>query len=152
VNFPTEHTDYGYLTILKTDHHPGLQVLSPQEEWINVPIMKNTFIVNLGDQLEIATKGLLKATPHRVSLQRYGDRLSWPFFFDPGWESKLKPVSLEESTVLKEWIESGGSSTRKPGKRWDGKDLLEQCPFMTYGEYLMDKVSKCFPSLFNKVV
>ncbi|XP_021968121.1 probable iron/ascorbate oxidoreductase DDB_G0283291 [Folsomia candida] len=147
-----EHTDYGFLTILKTDHHPGLQVLSPDQTWIDVPPIKDTFIVNLGDQLEIATQGFLRATPHRVKIQRSGDRLSWPFFFDPDWDVKMRAVAVDESRVLKEWIRNGGSKNRKPGQRWDGMDLHQNPESVTYGEYLMNKVSKCFPELFSSVL
>jgi isopenicillin N synthase-like dioxygenase len=147
------HTDYGFLTILKTDDHPGLQILNPNGNWIDAPPNNNAFIVNLGDQLEIATKGFLKATPHRVKIQRDGDRLSWPFFFDPDWEVGLSPVKLEDSRILRQWIEHGGHKNRKPGKRWDGKDLLiSTSKSVTYGEYLMGKVSKCFPELFDSVL
>jgi len=44
------HTDYGSLTILKPDNAPGgLQVLSKDGAWIDVPTLPGTFIVNLGD-------------------------------------------------------------------------------------------------------
>jgi len=146
-----EHTDYGFLTILKTDDSSGLQILSPELEWIDAPPITGTFIINLGDQLEVATKGLLKATPHRVKIEREKDRLSWPFFFDPGWDVILDPVSPEESPIIKKWLADGGTNLRKPGKRWDGQDILVRTKSITHGEYLMSKVSKCFPQLFDKV-
>ena len=44
------HTDYGSLTILKPDNAPGgLQVLSKEGAWIDVPTLPGTFVVNLGD-------------------------------------------------------------------------------------------------------
>eukprot|EP00939_MAST-03C_sp_MAST-3C-sp1_P005466 g5466.t1 len=65
-----EHTDYGYLTILKVDDEDGkdcggLQIKSDQGRWIDVPKISNAFVVNLGDALEASTGGLLRATPHR---------------------------------------------------------------------------------------
>src|SRR5207237_9485436 len=44
------HTDYGSLTILKTEDRPGgLQVRSPEGAWLDIPIVDGTFIVNIGD-------------------------------------------------------------------------------------------------------
>lgn len=71
-----EHTDYGYLTILKQDGVGGLQAKTPQRTtrggkdktemvWVDVPPMPNTFVVNLGDALQHNTGGLFLATTHR---------------------------------------------------------------------------------------
>ena len=46
-----EHSDYGMLTLLRTDQQPGLQILS-QGQFIDVAPKQGTFIVNLGDMLE----------------------------------------------------------------------------------------------------
>ena len=45
------HSDYGMLTLLKTDEHPGLQIWSGGR-FVDVPPRPGTFIVNLGDMLE----------------------------------------------------------------------------------------------------
>jgi len=42
------HTDYGSLTILKSDS-AGLQVKTRDEVWVDVPHITDSFIVNLGD-------------------------------------------------------------------------------------------------------
>lgn len=47
------HTDYGMLTILATDHVPGLQLRDRgSHEWMDVPPAPGLFIINLGDMLE----------------------------------------------------------------------------------------------------
>ena len=44
------HTDYGSLTILKTENKPGgLEVQTRQGNWAPVPIIPGTLIVNIGD-------------------------------------------------------------------------------------------------------
>jgi hypothetical protein len=45
------HTDYGMLTLLRTDDVPGLQI-HVGGRWLDVPPLPGCFIVNLGDMLE----------------------------------------------------------------------------------------------------
>lgn len=98
-----EHTDYGYLTILNQDDSGGLQVKVTQsvtdesnktnnsKVWVDAPPIPNTFVINLGDALEHATAGLLRATPHRVQQRRGAvqNRISMPYFFDPCFDCPM---------------------------------------------------------------
>ena len=43
------HSDWGSLTILYHDGKPGLQILSPEGQWEDVPAVAGSFVVNLGD-------------------------------------------------------------------------------------------------------
>lgn len=52
------HSDYGMLTILKTDEHPGLQIWSGGR-FVDVPPRSGTFIINLGDMLERCNMAVL---------------------------------------------------------------------------------------------
>jgi len=130
-----EHTDYGLLTILKQDNNGGLQVKS-KGEWIDAPPIENTFVCNIGDMLDRMTGGLYKSTPHRVKNTSGKNRLSFPLFFDPSFDAEVKPISgLGFSTDFSD--------------RWDGEDVYRfNGP---YGDYLIKKVSKVFPKLFNKI-
>lgn len=46
------HTDPNLITILLQDHVPGLQVLR-NGKWIALNPVPNTFIVNIGDQMQV---------------------------------------------------------------------------------------------------
>ena len=84
-----EHTDYGLLTILADDGTPGLEVRT-RDGWTPVEPVEGGFVCNLGDMLERMTAGRYRSTPHRVRPPTGGpDRLSCPFFFDPGWDVEV---------------------------------------------------------------
>jgi len=57
-----------------------------------VPPLKDHFVVNIGDILELWTHSIYKATPHRVKNKANGRRYSIPFFFDPNWGVTLERI------------------------------------------------------------
>lgn len=57
----------------------GLQVLSKSGDWIDVPAVPGTFVVNIGQTFEVITNGVCPATTHRV-LSGPAERYSVPFF------------------------------------------------------------------------
>ena len=86
------HTDFGCLTILAQDEIGGLQVQTREGEWIDVPKLEGSFVVNVGDMLSRYTNGLLRSTPHRVINKSGKERLSCPFFFDPHTNAVVQPL------------------------------------------------------------
>lgn len=134
-----EHTDYGLLTILKQDSIGGLQVKS-QGEWIAAPPIENTFICNIGDMLDRMTGGLYRSTPHRVLNASGKSRLSFPLFFDPGFDTYPKKIEGLEKTDF----------TDDQQERWDKASVhtFEG----TYGNYILGKVAKVFPTLGEDVI
>lgn len=86
------HTDFGCLTILAQDEIGGLQVQTREGEWINVPKLEGSFVVNVGDMLSRYTNGLLRSTPHRVINKSGKERFSCPFFFDPHTNAVVQPL------------------------------------------------------------
>lgn len=59
----------------------GLQALNKAGDWIDVPCVPGTFVVNIGQAFEVATNGVCKATTHRVVIQTgSAERFSVPFF------------------------------------------------------------------------
>lgn len=77
------HKDSAFLTLLLVERERGLQV-ERNGEWIDAPPLPNTFIINIGESLELASNGYLRATVHRVVTPPAGtDRLSVAFFPGP---------------------------------------------------------------------
>ncbi|MEU6411468.1 2-oxoglutarate and iron-dependent oxygenase domain-containing protein [Microbispora sp. NPDC046933] len=131
-----EHTDYGLLTLLLQDGNPGLQVHTARG-WIEAPPIPGTLVCNIGDMLDKLTGGLYRSTPHRVRNSTGRGRLSFPFFFDPGWDCEVPPLP--------------SLPAREGGRpRWDGLDLRAFTG--TYGDYLTAKVAKVFPWLGDRVL
>ncbi|MBL1376328.1 isopenicillin N synthase family dioxygenase [Zobellella iuensis] len=75
------HKDAGFLTFLLQDRQRGLQVEVEPGRWIDAVPLEGTLVVNIGELLELATDGYLRATTHRVLAPPSGeDRLSVAFF------------------------------------------------------------------------
>jgi isopenicillin N synthase-like dioxygenase len=91
------HRDAGVLTLLLAEPgSQGLQVRPGRNGggWIDVPARDGAFIVNIGELLELATSGYLRATEHRVNLRHAADRISVPYFFNPRLDAQLPALSL----------------------------------------------------------
>jgi isopenicillin N synthase-like dioxygenase len=84
------HTDYECFTLLKPTA-PGLEVLNGAGEWVDVPPVPDTFVVNVGDMLELWTNGAYVATSHRVRKVRQ-ERYSFPLFFNVDYHTEVKPL------------------------------------------------------------
>ncbi|MFE6129205.1 isopenicillin N synthase family dioxygenase [Streptomyces sp. NPDC056437] len=89
------HKDYGFLTLLRQDSVGGLQVEREDGVFHDVPPMPGAFVVNLGELLEVATDGYLKATHHRVvSPPGATERFSVPFFYNPRLDARVEPLAF----------------------------------------------------------
>jgi isopenicillin N synthase-like dioxygenase len=75
------HHDTGFITVLAAGPTPGLQVQNPDGDWIDVPIVPDSFVVNLGEMLQAITGNFLVATPHRVITAE--PRMSAGYFHGP---------------------------------------------------------------------
>ncbi|WP_159869094.1 MULTISPECIES: isopenicillin N synthase family oxygenase [unclassified Raoultella] len=75
------HKDSGFLSFLLQDEQKGLQVEVSPGCWIDAIPLAGSFVVNIGELLELATNGYLRATVHRVvSPPADQQRLSIAFF------------------------------------------------------------------------
>jgi isopenicillin N synthase-like dioxygenase len=84
------HTDYECFTLLKPTG-PGLEVLNGAGEWIDVPPIAGTYVVNIGDLLELWTNGAFVATSHRVR-KVVEERYSFPLFFNVDYDTEVRPL------------------------------------------------------------
>jgi isopenicillin N synthase-like dioxygenase len=133
-----EHTDYGLLTLLAQDAAGGLQVKT-REGWIEAPPVPGTLVCNIGDMLDRLTGGLYRSTPHRAKNISDGGRLSFPFFFDPGFDAVVRPLPERAAQIVDD-----------RETRWDRQSVHGFSG--AYGDYLLNKVSHVFPELRREVI
>ncbi len=88
------HIDYGFLTILAQDEVGGLEVQNSAGEWIAAPYIPGTFIINIGHMMQRWTNDQYKATLHRVKSSGKKDRYSFPFFFEPNFDTVVSPLEV----------------------------------------------------------
>jgi isopenicillin N synthase-like dioxygenase len=89
------HKDPGVLTLLLVEPGKGGLQVEHDGEWIDAPPIPDAFVVNIGELMEYATDGYLKATLHRVQSPPAGDeRLSVPYFFNPALSSSMPRIAL----------------------------------------------------------
>ena len=91
------HKDYGWLALLVQDDLGGLQVQALDGTWLDATPVPGTFVVNIGEMLEVATRGYLRATVHRVvSPPTTQDRYSIPFFLGPRLDATVPAIPLPD--------------------------------------------------------
>lgn len=76
----TAHSDWSHYTILYAESE-GLEVIQ-DGQWRRVPVLNDSFVINLGDQLERLPNGRFKSGIHRVDFKEVNPngRLSFPYF------------------------------------------------------------------------
>lgn len=94
------HTDNGAFTLLAQDQTGGLEIMGPDGDWLPVPPVAGSFVINLGEMMKVWTNGLFRATPHRV-INKFGkDRYSSPFFLNPDYDHVVAPVMHGEAGAV----------------------------------------------------
>lgn len=90
------HTDYGFMTILRSEASAGgLQVRSRDGAWIDVPALDDAFVVNIADAFMRWTNDTWVSTPHRVvnpplAARGTARRQSIAFFVNPSPDTVIK--------------------------------------------------------------
>ncbi len=109
--------------LLHQDDVGGLQVQVPgTDEWLDAAPVPDGYVVNIGEMLEVATRGYLTATRHRVASPPPGvDRYSVPFFLGPRLDAVVEPVDLPPELAAETTV-------------WDPNDDPDNPLLAAYGE------------------
>jgi isopenicillin N synthase-like dioxygenase len=88
------HKDSGLLSLIYQDGQGGLQV-EGATGWIDAAPRPDAFVVNIGELLELASDGFLRATVHRVVSPPAGrDRISLAFFLGARLDATVPALTL----------------------------------------------------------
>ncbi len=95
------HNDSGLLSFIMQDDVGGLQV-QLDGELLDATPMPGALVMNLGEMLQIATNGYLRATKHRVVSPPPGrERVSIAYFFNPSMESTFEQIELPAELAVR---------------------------------------------------
>ncbi|MGI9570249.1 MAG: isopenicillin N synthase family dioxygenase, partial [Desulfobulbia bacterium] len=86
------HSDHSCLTLLPISEVPGLQVLTPAGDWLDVKYIEGGIVVNTGEFLNRWSNGVFMPTPHRV-VPPLKDRYSIATFFNPNFDTVAEPMA-----------------------------------------------------------
>jgi isopenicillin N synthase-like dioxygenase len=88
------HHDSGLVSFVLQDDVGGLQV-DLDGRLVEAAPRPGTYVMNLGEMLQAATRGYLRATKHRVvSPPPARERLSIAYFFHPRLDAVFAPIAL----------------------------------------------------------
>lgn len=102
------HTDYGSVTLLFQDNRGGLQVLSPNNTFVNATPIEDTIVINAGDLLARWSNDTIKSTKHRVveppvapEADSHPARYSVAYFCNPNFNRFIDaiPGTYDEATA-----------------------------------------------------
>ncbi|GAA3606818.1 2-oxoglutarate and iron-dependent oxygenase domain-containing protein [Marihabitans asiaticum] len=130
------HTDSGVLTLLLLE--PGSVGLQVRRDgtWVDVEPVEGAFVVNIGELLEVATDGLLRATAHRVVSPPAGStRISVPFFYNPSLSAQIPTLQLPDDLAA-----------QAPGVTQDALDVLHS----TYGGNALKSRLRAHPDVAER--
>jgi isopenicillin N synthase-like dioxygenase len=95
------HHDSGLVSFVLQDDVGGLQV-EIDGKLIDATPKRGTYVMNLGEMLQAATHGYLRATKHRVQSPPSGsERLSIAYFFHPRLDAVFAPIELPPELAAK---------------------------------------------------
>jgi len=89
------HSDYTSYTLLLADPVPGLQIVSPDGDWVDVVPQPGSLLMNVGDLLALWTNDTWPSTLHRVVPMTQGAaarRRSFAWFHYPDPDVVVSPL------------------------------------------------------------
>jgi isopenicillin N synthase-like dioxygenase len=146
------HNDTGFVTLLATGETPGLQVLDSTGVWIDVPVVPNSFVLNIGEMLQAMTGNYLVATAHRVITSE--PRMSAAYFHGPSLDTPLDPLELDQRFVdavaASERHRSAGFMATKEQTAAGIGDIASATHTDTYGDQLWNYFSRSYPEMMER--
>ena len=141
------HHDTGFITILNPGETPGLEIEMTDGSWKQVPIIENTFVINLGEMLQAMTGNYFIATPHRVNTTQ--ERYSIGYFHGPSLDTPLQrlPIAGKFSDAVAASPRHLNAGFMAPIKdiKSGVADMQGALHATTYGEQLWNYFTRSYP-------
>ena len=141
------HHDAGFLTLLAPGTVPGLQILDADDEWVDVPIVEGTLVMNLGEMLQAMTGNWFVATPHRVITTE--PRLSTAYFHGPRLDTEVSvldlPPRFAEAVEASRRHRTAGFMASAAETGGGVGDMASTHRPSTYGEQLWNYFERSYP-------
>mmetsp|Transcript_82831 Transcript_82831/g.134315 ORF Transcript_82831/g.134315 Transcript_82831/m.134315 type:complete len:183 (-) Transcript_82831:9-557(-) len=138
------HSDSGMLTLLVQDSTGGLEAQLPGGSWISVAPRRGMLVVNLGEMLQVATRGYFLATVHRVVNTPGKERLSLPFFYNAALRSPMHLTACNGASYhLLDHLPWERESSDRDGNKWrkDQNQMLD-----IYGDNALKSLARSHPA------
>jgi len=134
------HSDSGFMTVLAAGETPGLEVRNSADEWIPVPIIPNSFVINIGEMLQSMTGNYYVATPHRVFTNE--ERYSIAYFHGPSLDTIVAPANLAPKFTT-----AVEKSPYHAAAKFMSDSAGKKVPLAnkTYGDFLWEYFSRSYP-------
>ena len=141
------HHDAGFLTLLAPGETPGLEIENADGDWIPVPVVPDSLVLNLGEVLQKMTGNYFVATPHRVVTRE--PRLSAGYFHGPSLDMALDPLPLApqfaEAVARSPRHAGAGFMTQRDETEAGVGPMQSKHHPGTYGEQLWNYFSRSYP-------
>lgn len=146
------HHDTGFVTLLAAGSTPGLQVLDPEGTWIDVPVVADGLVLNIGEMLQAMSGHYLVATAHRVITAE--PRMSAAYFHGPSMHTRLDPLRLDQRFLdavasSPRHREAGFMATKEQNDAGVG-DMASHTRADTYGEQLWNYFRRSYPEMMRQ--
>ena len=122
------HKDTDILTIIAPDPVGGLEVRTPEGDWITPDCPDGGVIVNIGDMLEVWSGGRLVSTPHRVVNRSGRERYSFPYFAVPRHDVVITPLMPPRDGFDRPPVHCGHWSREVWRTNWPDEDADSATP------------------------
>jgi isopenicillin N synthase-like dioxygenase len=141
------HHDAGILTVLAPGETPGLEVENAAGEWIGVPIVARSLVINLGEVFQSMTGNYFIATSHRVVTS--SERYSAGYFHGPSLDTMLSPLDLgrrfTDAVAASPRHRSAGFMAQRNETALGVADMSSPHHPDVYGEQLWNYFARSYP-------
>ncbi|KAM3256546.1 hypothetical protein ACQJBY_049160 [Aegilops geniculata] len=89
----SSHSDPGGITLLLTDDNVEGTQVRKGDAWVTVQPVPGSFLVNVGDQIQILSNGRYRSVEHRALANSDKERFTIAFFCNPRGDLPVAPAS-----------------------------------------------------------